>query len=159
MDLAGLPVGWVTQTSSRTGETYFFNTMTGESSWFPPRYCDPPIQIGANREIRCSHILVKHEGSRKPFDRNKKPLKRTAEEALKLCFEYRGSLIAGTRTFYDLAREVSDCSSFMIGGDLGVFGRQAMTPEFEAAAFELELGELSAPVSSSSGMHLILRTM
>lgn len=41
------------------------------------------------------------------------------------------------------------------GGDLGVFRRGAMLPEFEAAAFKMELGELAGPVRTEVGYHLI----
>ena len=41
---------------------------------------------------------------------------------------------------------------------LGVFGKGQMQPAFEKAAFALEIGELSEPVESDSGIHLILRT-
>lgn len=43
------------------------------------------------------------------------------------------------------------------GGDLGRFGRGKMQPPFERAAFALAVGELSEPVTSDSGVHLILR--
>ena len=41
---------------------------------------------------------------------------------------------------------------------MGTFGRGDMVKAFEDAAFKLKVGELSEPVSSESGIHLILRT-
>jgi NIMA-interacting peptidyl-prolyl cis-trans isomerase 1 len=58
-----------------------------------------------------------------------------------------------------LAKKFSDCSSARVGGDLGSFGRGKMQKAFEDAAFSLKVGELSKPVVSDSGIHLILRTM
>ena len=60
--------------------------------------------------------------------------------------------------FARIAREVSECSSCQNGGDLGTFGRGDMVKSFEDAAFALKIGELSQPVSSESGIHLIYRT-
>jgi peptidyl-prolyl cis-trans isomerase D len=58
--------------------------------------------------------------------------------------------------FAALAKELSDDpGSAPNGGDLGFFSRGLMTPEFEAATFELQAGELSKPVKSAFGFHII----
>lgn len=58
--------------------------------------------------------------------------------------------------FAELALEHSrDPGSAQQGGDLGWFGRGDMTPAFDSAAFELEPGEISDPVLSSYGYHII----
>jgi peptidyl-prolyl cis-trans isomerase D len=58
--------------------------------------------------------------------------------------------------FADLAREVSqDPGSAQQGGDLGRFGKGVMDPAFEQAAFALAEGQVSDPVRSSFGYHLI----
>lgn len=74
--------------------------------------------------------------------------------------------------FCSLASQFSDCSSAKQGGDLGTFGRGQMQKAFEDAAyaytdliyftfslfrFALEVGQLSQPVSSDSGIHIIYR--
>ena len=58
--------------------------------------------------------------------------------------------------FAVLAKELSDDpGSASSGGDLGFFSRGLMTPEFETAVFELQAGELSKPVKSAFGFHII----
>ena len=64
--------------------------------------------------------------------------------------------ILGGEAFEDLAREFSDDpGSAGSGGDLGFGGRGIWTPPFEQAAFALGIGELSEPVQSDFGFHLI----
>lgn len=62
-------------------------------------------------------------------------------------------------SFADLASEYSDCSSAKRGGDLGPFRKGAMQKPFEEASFSLKVGELSEPVFTDSGVHIILRTV
>ena len=58
--------------------------------------------------------------------------------------------------FSELAQEISTGPSGPNGGDLGYFGRGAMVPVFEQAAFELEIGSFtSSPVQSQFGWHVI----
>lgn len=67
----------------------------------------------------------------------------------------RQEALAG-RDFAELAGELSeDRGSAANGGDLGVFGRGRMVPAFEEAAFSLEAGEISEPVQTRFGWHLI----
>jgi peptidyl-prolyl cis-trans isomerase C len=57
--------------------------------------------------------------------------------------------------FDELAREQSDCPSASRGGDLGEFGRGDMVAAFEEAAYRLQPGELSEPVETRFGYHII----
>ncbi len=60
--------------------------------------------------------------------------------------------------FAELAGEYSACPSGKKGGDLGEFSRGMMVPEFEKAAYELEIGKISEPVKTQFGYHLIMTT-
>lgn len=69
--------------------------------------------------------------------------------------EVKSKLAAGEK-FEDLAAKYStDPGSKDNGGDLGWFGEGAMVPEFEKAAYALKIDEISAPVKSSNGWHVI----
>ena len=71
---------------------------------------------------------------------------------------FRQQITSGQRKFEEIAAEFSDCSSAKHGGDLGLFGRGQMQKPFEDATYGLKVGELSEPVWTDSGVHIILRT-
>jgi len=95
-------------------------------------------------QVRASHIL------RSTDDRSK-------EDALKEINDLKAEVDGGA-DFGELAREHSDCPSGRQGGDLGEFGRGMMVPEFEAAAFGMDVGDISDAVETDFGVHLIHRT-
>ena len=75
-----------------------------------------------------------------------------AEEILRL----RREIVEAGADFGDMASAMSDDEGTAEnGGDLGLFGRGSMVPEFEEAAFALAPGEVSQPVQTTYGWHLI----
>lgn len=66
--------------------------------------------------------------------------------------------LAAGESFDKLAQDYSNCPSGKSGGKLGAFGKGMMVKPFEEAAFALEIGEVSAPVQTQFGYHLIMRT-
>ncbi|TRW22925.1 peptidylprolyl isomerase [Criibacterium bergeronii] len=96
-------------------------------------YKDNEEEFGESNMVKASHILVEN-----------------LEEAKKI----KSELDDGA-DFADLAQEYSSCPSKDRGGDLGFFGKGAMVKEFEDAAFAMEVGEISEPVKTQFGYHII----
>jgi parvulin-like peptidyl-prolyl isomerase len=92
-------------------------------------------------QVKAQHILIKAEGA-------------DTTAALAKANEIKGKITK--ENFSQLAGQFSeDPGSKTNGGDLGFFGRGRMVPEFEKAAFELKVGEISEPIKSSFGYHII----
>ena len=108
--------------------------------------------------VTCSHILVKHEGSRRPSSWREARITRTRDHARQRTEKLRRWVVEGKATFEQVAQHESDCSSARRGGDLGPFRRGTMMRPFEDAAFRLRVGELSGVVETDSGFHIIKRT-
>lgn len=74
-------------------------------------------------EVKASHLLIKHSGSRRPAswkDPDGKIIRQTSKEAaIDKLLQLRGDIVNGNASFEDLARQYSDCSSAKYGGDLG----------------------------------------
>jgi peptidyl-prolyl cis-trans isomerase NIMA-interacting 1 len=121
-----------------------------------------PSSANALKEVRASHLLVKHERSRRPAswrdERGTIISKKTKQSAIDELLAYREQIELGRVSFAEIAERVSDCSSARNGGDLGTFKRGAMQKQFEDAAFALDVGEMSGVVDSDSGVHIIVRT-
>jgi parvulin-like peptidyl-prolyl isomerase len=108
---------------------------------------------GEFERVKAKHILIRAQGSPLPVRPGQKELNEA--EALAKAIEIRKK-IEGGADFAELARtESDDTSSGGIGGDLGFFGRNQMVPPFEEAAFAMKAGELSAPVKTPFGFHII----
>jgi len=89
-----------------------------------------------SNKIKCSHILVQKQS-----------------EALAIL-----ERIKNGEKFGKLAKELSiDSGSAKRDGNLGYFGRGKMVKEFENAAFNLQAGQISEPVKTQYGYHIIKR--
>uniref|UniRef100_A0A8C2T4S6 Peptidyl-prolyl cis-trans isomerase n=1 Tax=Coturnix japonica TaxID=93934 RepID=A0A8C2T4S6_COTJA len=159
MGLMGLRTGPLWGRRLGRGRVYYFNHITNASQW------ERPSGGGSGRngpgepmKVRCSHLLVKHNQSRRPSSWRQEKITRTKDEALELINGYIQKIKSGEEDFESLASQFSDCSSAKAGGDLGAFGRGQMQKPFEDASFALRAGEMSGPVFTESGIHIILRT-
>jgi peptidyl-prolyl cis-trans isomerase C len=117
-------------------ELYFNKTLkdTIKDDEAKKIYDERVAKLKPEEEISASHILVDTEDKAK---------------------ELKAKLAAGG-DFAQLAKENStDTGSKEQGGALGYFGRGQMVPEFEGAAFKLEKGQISDPVHTNFGWHII----
>ena len=98
-------------------------------------YNENPEKFNNGEAVNASHILVS-----------------TEEEALAIY----AKIASGEVTFEDAAKEHSSCPSKANGGSLGDFTKGQMVPEFDAAVFAMEVGEITkTPVKTQFGYHLI----
>jgi peptidyl-prolyl cis-trans isomerase SurA len=79
----------------------------------------------------------------------------TPEAAARRLVQFKREILAGTRTFEQLARENSEDGSAAQGGDLGWAAPGSFVPEFEEAMSALPVGGISDPVTTRFGLHLI----
>ncbi|HZP42780.1 MAG TPA: peptidylprolyl isomerase [Candidatus Binatia bacterium] len=101
-------------------------------------YYDQNPVLYSSTQIHASHILVKDEATAR---------------------EIAADLQAHPERFADVARAKSiDTTTGPKGGDLGTFGPGRMTPDFERVAFALEPGQVSQPVKTQFGWHVITVT-
>ncbi|HEY6950432.1 MAG TPA: peptidylprolyl isomerase [Nitrososphaeraceae archaeon] len=99
-------------------------------------YSKPLCMMVLSDKIKCSHILVKKQS-----------------EALSII-----ERLEKGESFAELAKELSiDKGSGKKGGDLGFFRRGMMVKPFEVAAFKLEKNQISEPVKTEFGYHVIKR--
>lgn len=85
-------------------------------------------------EVKASHILVDSE-----------------EKANDILEKIKSDKIS----FEEAAKQYSECPSGKNGGDLGFFKKGVMVREFEDIAFSIDLGEISKPIQTQFGWHLI----
>jgi peptidyl-prolyl cis-trans isomerase C len=103
--------------------------------------------------VHAHHILIRTKGSPLPIQPGKKEL--SDEEALAKAQEIRKKLLAG-EDFATLAKADSDdVRSGANGGDLGFVKHNQTVPPFDQAVFSLAPGQLSEPIKTQFGYHLI----
>jgi hypothetical protein len=104
-------------------------------------------------QSQARHILVRFKGSPAPVRPGQNEL--SDEEALAKTQELRKKILAG-EDFAAIAKaESDDTGSGANGGELGSFKRGAMVPAFDQAAFSLPVGQVSEPIKTQFGYHII----
>lgn len=66
------------------GQHYYLNVYTKESQWDRPDKAAEPVSSSGPEQVQCSHLLVKHQNSRRPSSWREDEITRTKEEALDL---------------------------------------------------------------------------
>jgi len=105
-------------------------------------------------QVKASHILIRMQGSRVPVREGRKDL--TEAEALAKAKEVRAKIIAGAKFEEQAKAESDDTGSGENGGDLGTFGAGQMVPEFDDVVFKAPVGQVTEPIKTAYGYHLIL---
>lgn len=112
----------------------------------PPKPVDPykmPEGAVMEEQTKARHILIRTTAI-------------TNDEAAKARLEAaRARIVEGQEPFEQVAKSVSEDASAPQGGDLGWVGKGQTVPAFEAAMDKLQPGEISEPVKSQFGWHLI----
>jgi len=103
----------------------------------------PGAPAGPVEQTRARHILIKVNEVV------------SADQAKARLEDIRQRILTKQATFEDMARAYSNDASASRGGDLGLLYPGDTVPEFESAMKELKIGEISQPVQSPFGFHLI----
>ncbi|MCF4152285.1 peptidylprolyl isomerase [Dethiosulfovibrio sp. F2B] len=109
-------------------------------------YDDHKAAFKVPESVKASHILIQVSK-----DAGNDLWKKAQKEVAKI----RKDILAGKVSFEDAAKRDSDCPSKSRGGDLGFFTEGQMVPEFEKAAFATKIGDISDPVKTQFGYHII----
>jgi parvulin-like peptidyl-prolyl isomerase len=104
-------------------------------------------------QVRARHILIRVQGSPAAVRPGQKDL--TEAEALAKAQDLRKRIQAGEDLAQLARQESDDTGSGAKGGDLGFFRHGQMVPSFEEAAFAMQPGDLSEPVKTPFGYHVI----
>jgi len=103
--------------------------------------------------VRVRHVLIRMHGSPLPVTPGQADL--SEAEALAKAQEVRKRILNG-EDFADVVRaESNDTETLNTGGDMGFIHRGQRLPSFEEAAFALKVGEVSEPVKTEFGYHII----
>ncbi len=109
-------------------------------------YDDVVKNAASEEEVRARHILFR------VADPNDQAASKAAEDKVKAVIER----LKSGEDFAKLATELTeDPSGKADGGDLGYFTREQMVPEFSEAAFGMDKGQISGPVKTQFGWHVI----
>jgi parvulin-like peptidyl-prolyl isomerase len=109
-------------------------------------YKRDPAKFSQLPTAHARHILLKT--STEPGTPEDSEVMKKAEEIFR-------EVAADSKNFPDYAKKYSEGPTAPKGGDLGTFTSGTMVPEFEKVAFSLQPGEVSPPVRSRFGYHII----
>ncbi|MFA5141490.1 MAG: peptidylprolyl isomerase [Candidatus Woesearchaeota archaeon] len=127
--------------SDRFLDSELFGDISASESEMLAKYNENLKLFTEPEKVKARHILLKTDN-------------RKEDEALAKINDLFDEYKAGAK-FEDLAKTYSECPSAVNGGDLGYFTRDQMVKEFADAAFVTAVGQVSQPIKTSFGYHLI----
>jgi len=124
------------------------------------------IQKNEQKEsVMASHILISYAGAENADKDIVRTKNEASQEAMRIYAEIQlaqtgsgADVSTGSALFGIFAEKYSDGPSATHGGQLGWFEAGKMVPTFEEVAFALEVGEMSEPIETSFGYHIIRKT-
>ncbi|WP_428909391.1 peptidylprolyl isomerase [Niallia sp. Krafla_26] len=142
----------VAEFKEQYGETFYLQSGFQDEESFKEDYLKINLLLekAINSDIKEADVKKYYEEEYRPDIKARHILVEDEETAK----EVKSKLDAGEK-FEDLAKEYSKDGTAEKGGDLGWFGPGAMVPEFEEAAYALDVNEISEPVQSQFGFHII----
>lgn len=114
----------------------------------------PPAPTGADTQLPKGPMPVQQTQARHILLKSSAVM--TDDVARQRLADIRQRIVQGGESFSDLAKRFSNDASAPQGGDLGWLNPGETVPPFEKAMNALKIGEVSAPVQSQFGWHLIL---
>jgi len=133
------------------GRCYYYNQLTGESTWFSP-------STSENKKIICLfQIIIKYYGCINCVNRYGDKIRRSRDEAVKLIRNIREKLSSNPDSFLTLAEKHTDYGESNPPGCLGWLKKGTLPKFFEERAFRLKNGEISDYFETDLGFHIIMR--
>jgi peptidyl-prolyl cis-trans isomerase D len=147
-------------------EAFAEQSVKAVAEYVTKPYADVPVPDGQIQDDQISAYYNQHkEEYNQPARAAVKlvtlPAQPSAEDdadVLSVISDIRKELVEKRTTFADAATTYSEDPSAKSGGDLGFFDREKMVAPFTDAAFKLPVGQISEPVRTQFGYHLILVT-
>jgi hypothetical protein len=150
----------VTETEVR--EAYLRQNGRAVAEWIGVLYADlesdyepTETEIAAYYESNPGKYHREEQANAQVITWEKKPSDQDYEEVRRDLADVREEILSGERTFAEAAELYSQDGTAAQGGDLGIFDRRRMVEPFTEAAFSLPVGEVSEPVKTQFGYHLI----
>lgn len=144
-----LPEGWVLRESQDyPGRCYYYNQDTKFSCW------ERPPNDGS---MFLQQIIIKYKGSVNPVDRKGETIERTYDEAQNIALEVRKKLDETPDKFEELAEQYSDIYDKESHSYLGWINPANYKNALHSMPAKIELNEITKPVYSRIGFHILRR--
>ena len=131
-------------------DTLAFNLKENQVGMVETQFGFHVVERMPLKEVHLTHVIVQWKGNSLSRE------KRSQNKAIKRIEEARSALLAGMSP-EEVAKKYSDGSFGKRGGKVGWFQKGQLNPTLEAAAFQLQVAEISPIIESKLGYHLLIR--